>query len=192
MKSRDRISLLCCVAAAALLTGGCATGPKKLEPVNTPPPKSQLLKGLDVVQQPELEPDWADFVKTKYPLWRQNYWVDRGQWGNRGYLSGGPVTNTPPTETQITPVPVAPPQPVVIAPPPVAPPVIVESTPTKIEEAPAKPKTYTVKKGDCLWRIAGRVYGNPFKWPRIYQANKDKIKNPGKIQPGQVLKIPQD
>ena len=190
MKSRYHVFLLGC-AAAALLAGGCATGPKKLEPVNTPPPKGQLLKGLDVVQQPELESDWADFVKQRYPLWRQHYWVDRGQWGNRGYLIGGPATNVAPTETQITPLPVVPAQPVVTAPPPDAPPVIIEMAPPKVE-APEKPKTYTVKKGDCLWRIAGRVYGNPLKWPRIYQANKDKIKTPGKIYPGQVLKIPQD
>jgi nucleoid-associated protein YgaU len=59
-------------------------------------------------------------------------------------------------------------------------------------ETPAKPTTYTVKKGDCLWRIAGRVYHNPFKWGRIYRANKDKIKNPNRIYPKQVLTIPWD
>jgi LysM repeat protein len=196
MKSQYRIFLLGC-AAVVLLAGGCATEPKKLEPLNTPPPKSQLLKGLDVVQQPELEADWADFVKQKYPLWRSHYWVDRGQWGNRGYLAGGPATNVAPTETKIAPEPAAPAQPVVSTPPPppIAPPVIIETPPQKVEEPPAKPKkptTYTVKKGDSLWRIAGRVYGNPFKWPRIYNANKDKIKSANKIYPGQVLKIPQD
>ena len=55
-----------------------------------------------------------------------------------------------------------------------------------------RPTSYTVKKGDSLWRIAGKVYHNPLKWPRIYRANKDKIKSPHRIYPGQVLKIPQD
>jgi len=71
------------------------------------------------------------------------------------------------------------------------PPVIVPSEMPKVE-TPPRPKTYKVKKGDCLWKIAGKVYGNPFKWGRIYRANKAKIKNPNRIYPGQVLAIPWD
>ena len=54
------------------------------------------------------------------------------------------------------------------------------------------PDSYVVKKGDSLWKIAGKVYHNPLKWPRIYRANRDKISNPNKIYPSQVLTIPQD
>ncbi|MCK4436333.1 LysM peptidoglycan-binding domain-containing protein [bacterium] len=52
--------------------------------------------------------------------------------------------------------------------------------------------TYTVRKGDCLWNIAGRrnVYRDSAKWPKIYRANRNKIKNPDLIYPGQVLVIP--
>lgn len=50
--------------------------------------------------------------------------------------------------------------------------------------------TYTVVKGDSLWKIAKRHYGDPLKWPVIYNANKDKIRNPNRIYPGQVLVIP--
>lgn len=50
--------------------------------------------------------------------------------------------------------------------------------------------TYTVVKGDSLWKIAKKHYGDPLKWPVIYNANKDKIRNPNRIYPGQVLVIP--
>jgi nucleoid-associated protein YgaU len=57
-------------------------------------------------------------------------------------------------------------------------------------------QTYTVgtwaKDRDCLWNIAKKpkVYDNAFLWPKIWQGNRDQIKNPDVIQPGQRLKIP--
>lgn len=166
------------VSSLVALLAGCATGQKNMTPVNEQQ-KSEMLKGLDVVEQPAIEPEWADFVKDHYPNWRQHYWVDRGNWGNRGYLVGRPTAeNEPVIESQITPLP-----PVTQAP------AIIESEPPKIEQAD-KPTKYVVKKGDSLWRIAGKVYHNPLKWTRIYKANKDKIKNPNRIYAGQVLTIP--
>jgi len=181
---------------AGLLLAGCATAPKKMEPVPAPAGKSELLKGMEVVQQPALEPEWADFVKESYPNWRRHYWVDRGHWGNRGYLVGKGPAATEPVVEQLQPRPLAPTEATtnaLVTPPPVAPPAItiVENEPPKITK-PAKPTTYVVKKNDSLWRIAGKVYRNPLKWPKIYRANKDKIKNPNRIYAGQVLKIPQN
>ncbi|HUH65971.1 MAG TPA: LysM peptidoglycan-binding domain-containing protein [Syntrophales bacterium] len=51
---------------------------------------------------------------------------------------------------------------------------------------------YTVKKGDTLWWIAKYkdIYNDPFLWPVIYEANKDIIKNPKLLYPGQELDIP--
>ena len=53
---------------------------------------------------------------------------------------------------------------------------------------------YTVKyfetNKDCLWRISQKVYNDPSLWTRIYMANRDKIKNPDLIFPGQKLVIP--
>ncbi len=48
------------------------------------------------------------------------------------------------------------------------------------------------KDRDCLWNIAKKpkIYDNPFLWPKIWQGNRDQIKNPDVIHPGQVLKIP--
>ncbi len=53
-------------------------------------------------------------------------------------------------------------------------------------------KTYTVIKGDYLWKIAKFwwIYRDGRKWKDIYEANKDKIKNPDLIYPGQELNIP--
>jgi nucleoid-associated protein YgaU len=63
------------------------------------------------------------------------------------------------------------------------------SAPTPSQPAPAE-RTYTVVSGDSLSKIARREYGDAKLWPRIFEANKDIIKNPDLIHPGQVLKIP--
>jgi len=56
------------------------------------------------------------------------------------------------------------------------------------------PKSYTVLKGDCLWKISGKeeIYADPIKWPRIYRANKDQIADPHWIYPKQVFTIPRE
>lgn len=51
-------------------------------------------------------------------------------------------------------------------------------------------KTYTIAPGDSLSKIAKREYGNANDWPKIFEANKDLIKDPNKIFPGQKIKIP--
>jgi nucleoid-associated protein YgaU len=55
---------------------------------------------------------------------------------------------------------------------------------------PAAPRTYTVAAGDSLSKIAKKLYGDANKWKRIFEANRDILKNPDLIHPGQVLKIP--
>lgn len=52
------------------------------------------------------------------------------------------------------------------------------------------PRTVTVKAGDSLSKIAKNELGDANKWKAIYEANKDKIKDPDLIHPGQVLNIP--
>lgn len=57
--------------------------------------------------------------------------------------------------------------------------------------APAAAQTYTVVKGDCLWNIAKKFYGNGSKYSVIYNANRSVVGgNPNLIYPGQVLTIP--
>jgi len=53
-----------------------------------------------------------------------------------------------------------------------------------------EPRTYVVKKGDSLSKIAKEMYGDVKLWKKIYEANRDKIKNPDIIHPGQELTIP--
>ena len=51
-------------------------------------------------------------------------------------------------------------------------------------------RTYTVVAGDSLSKIAKHLYGDPNKWHAIFEANRDKIKDPNLIRPGQVLTLP--
>jgi nucleoid-associated protein YgaU len=52
-------------------------------------------------------------------------------------------------------------------------------------------RTYTVKSGDTLSKIAKEMLGNANDYMDIFNANKDQMTDPDKIKPGQVLKIPQ-
>ena len=51
-------------------------------------------------------------------------------------------------------------------------------------------RIYVVVAGDSLSKIAKREYGSASEWTRIHEANRDQIKNPDLIFPGQKLKIP--
>ena len=54
----------------------------------------------------------------------------------------------------------------------------------------APEKTYTVAAGDSLSKIAKQFYGDANKYMKIFEANKDQLKNPDLIKPGQTLRIP--
>lgn len=56
--------------------------------------------------------------------------------------------------------------------------------------APAAGRTYTVKSGDSLSKIAKELYGDAKRWNEIYEANRDRVQNPDLIQPGWTLRIP--
>jgi len=55
---------------------------------------------------------------------------------------------------------------------------------------PAPGQNYVVQRGNNLWRIAQHAYGAGTRYVVIYSANPDQIRNPDKIYPGQVFKIP--
>lgn len=52
-------------------------------------------------------------------------------------------------------------------------------------------RVYVVKKGDTLQKISKEIYGTTKKWKKIYEANKDVLKSPDLIKPGQKLVIPE-
>lgn len=53
------------------------------------------------------------------------------------------------------------------------------------------PRRYTVKAGDSLSKISREFYGNAGDYMKIFEANRDKLNDPNKIQPGQELVIPE-
>jgi nucleoid-associated protein YgaU len=61
----------------------------------------------------------------------------------------------------------------------------------KSVESQAVPQEYVVEKDDTLQKISKKVYGSYSKWTKIYDANRDVLKDPNFLKPGLKIKIPQ-
>ena len=56
--------------------------------------------------------------------------------------------------------------------------------------AASEDRVHEVQAGETLWTIAGDAIGDPTLWPALYFANRDQIKHPALLHPGQMLRIP--
>ena len=123
---------------------------------------------------------------------------------NRGYLVGTPPPTSAPSKTQrrmveteveipafgtAAPRPAAAPEQAGEA---AAPEVTLGEDAFAPIDGSAPVETYVVKKGDTLWTIAARsdVLGDGSKWRRIYDANRDQLKDPDRLRAGMTLRIP--
>ncbi len=59
-----------------------------------------------------------------------------------------------------------------------------------VMEVVEEPVFYTVQRGDSLSKIAKKQYGDAMKWPALFEANREVIKDPNLIYPGQQIRIP--
>ena len=178
------------IGISILLIGISFSGCKTFPPKATPVVEDQI--------QPYNEPMWSDFVKDYYPEWRKHYWTDKELWGNRGYIVGTPplLPEAKEEDFRSRAGAIGPPvqmlHDITIQEAPKYDEIVVEE-PGGLPE-PLKPTRHVVLKGECLWYIAGyeHIYGDPLKWPLIYKANRNKIKDPDLIYPGQVFVIPRN
>lgn len=62
---------------------------------------------------------------------------------------------------------------------------------SKTDDTTKTSRVYVVQGGDSLSKIAKKFYGDANTWKRIFDANRDVVKNPDLIQPGWKLRIPE-
>ncbi|MDP8213986.1 MAG: LysM peptidoglycan-binding domain-containing protein [Candidatus Euphemobacter frigidus] len=149
-------------------------------------PDAVIVKTRAIGESGNVDAFLSDVVPG-WPGWSRHYWTDKELWGNQGYIIGGPrarmmsegllAAGLSEEITAIIETPAMPEAPL---------------EKVDLDIAVEKASTHRVVKGECLWFIAGydHIYANPLQWPLIYKANKDKIKNPDLIYPGQVFIIP--
>lgn len=161
------------VALVGLLLSGCSRIQTKI--VEKPRVDQEIqgnrgyLKGSAPVGIPRRAT--REMVETNVEL---PTWAEMNPWRKLGKEAPAEVTSAPP------PIPAYEPPPSRRWEP---------ETPVAVS-GPVAGVAYTVQKGDTLQKISQKFYGTTKNWYKIYKANKDVLKSPDKIRPGQTITIP--
>lgn len=62
--------------------------------------------------------------------------------------------------------------------------------PSKVEEKKVEMTEYKVSQGDSLWKISVKEYGDGFQWVKVWQANRNVLVNPNRLEIGMKLSLP--
>jgi len=139
-----------------------------------------LVLALNGCKSPELattpytdtDRNWEEYLKDSYPSWAP------------------PQTLPPVTVDGQSPAPELTTETIIDTNAPVVVVDQIDLPPPPPADTPAASETYTVQKGDSLWSISKKFYGNGSNWKRIQEANMETLSDPKKLRTGMKLHIP--